>query len=138
MRRDAVPALVVGLVLLLVLVLAGVLSTTSKGSAAPGDAIVTFQVVDETYKVELTDPAAIETAQELLAGTVPSKIPVGTIVRDSPGPNAPWTWHIDPATFQWADFTIEVCDWLPSYVEDGTLTSPNYCPWSAKVIAIDH
>ncbi len=32
--------------------------------------------------------------------------------------------------------TTEVCDGLPSYVEDGTLTSPYYCPWSAEVTAI--
>jgi hypothetical protein len=33
--------------------------------------------------------------------------------------------------------TIEVCDGLPSYVEDGTVTSGYYCPWSAKVIDIE-
>ncbi len=137
MRRDAVPALVIGLVLLVVLVLAGVLSTTSKTSGASGDAIVTFQVVDETYKVELTNPADIATAEQLLAGELDPKIPLGTVVRGDAGPNAPWTWHIDPATFQWADFTTEVCDGLPSYVEDATVTSPDYCPWSAKVIAVD-
>ena len=58
-------------------------------------------------------------------------------MRDDPSVNAPWSWHIDPATLEFADVTTEVCDGLPSYVEDGTLTSDTYCPWSADVIAID-
>ena len=33
--------------------------------------------------------------------------------------------------------TIEVCDGLPSYIEDGTVTSDQYCPWSATVIAVE-
>ena len=53
-------------------------------------------------------------------------------MRDDPGVNAPWSWHIDPATLEFADMTIEVCDGLPSYVEDGTVTSDQYCPWSAE------
>lgn len=47
------------------------------------------------------------------------------------------SWHIDPRTLDFPDFTIQVCDGLPSYVEDRTVTSPDYCPWSAKVIKID-
>ena len=35
------------------------------------------------------------------------------------------------------DVTIEVCDGLPSHVEAGVVTSDQYCPWSAKVIAVD-
>ena len=59
------------------------------------------------------------------------------MVRDSAGVNAPWSWHIDPSTLEFADQTIEVCDGLPSYVEDGTVTSDYYCPWSAKIVSID-
>jgi hypothetical protein len=29
-----------------------------------------------------------------------------------------------------------VCDGLPEFVEDGTLTSDTYCPWLTKVIEI--
>jgi hypothetical protein len=56
------------------------------------------------------------------------------VVRDDPGVNTEWSWHIDPATFSFAEVTIEVCDGLPSHVEDETVTSPEYCPWSAEVI----
>ncbi len=66
-----------------------------------------------------------------------ASIPNGVVVRDDPGVNAPWSWHIDPATLEFADNTIEVCDGLPSYVEDEIVTSDRYCPWSAKIVSID-
>ncbi|HEU4842314.1 MAG TPA: hypothetical protein VFT09_12750, partial [Ilumatobacteraceae bacterium] len=76
-------------------------------------------------------------ARALLAGEEVASIPLGTVVRDDPGVNAPWSWHIDPATLEFADMTIEVCDGLPSFVEDGTVTSDQYCPWSAEVVAVE-
>ncbi len=106
-------------------------------NAAPGAAVATIQVVDETFKVELITPELVDHAEQLLAGEEIAGIPLGTVVRDDPGVNAPWSWHIDPATLEFADMTIEVCDGLPSFVEDGTVTSDQYCPWSAKVIAVD-
>ena len=138
MRRTDVLPLAAGVLLAAVFVWGGITeSSPSAGGDDSTSAIVTLQVVNETYKVELTDPADIATAEQLLAGALGTKIPVGAVVRGDPGPNAPWTWHIDPATFQWADSTTEVCDGLPSFVEDETVTSPDYCPWSAKVIAVD-
>ena len=100
--------------------------------------VATFQVVDETYKIELATPELVAHAEALLAGESVAAIPNGVVVRNDPGPNAPWSWHIDPATLGFADLTIEVCDGLPSYVEDEIVTSDQYCPWSAKVIAIDY
>ena len=64
-------------------------------------------------------------------------IPLGTVVRDDAGVNAPWSWHIDPSTLEFAFVTTEVCDGLPSYVEDEIVTSDQFCPWSAKVVAVD-
>jgi hypothetical protein len=104
---------------------------------AAHDPVATFQVGDETYKIELATPALVDHAQALLDGEQVAAIPNGTVVRDDPGVNAPWSWHIDPATLEFADVTIEVCDGLPSYVEDGTITSDQYCPWSAKIVSID-
>lgn len=110
----------------------------SAGGGAPsGNPVATFQVVGETYRVELATPELVAHAEALLAGEDVAAIPNGEAVRGDPGVNAPWSWHIDPATLEFADMTIEVCDGLPSYVEDETVTSPNFCPWSAKVISID-
>jgi len=100
--------------------------------------VATFEVAGvETYKIELDTPALVKHAEQLLKGEDVAAIPLGRVVRDSPSVNKPWSWHIDPKTLEFAQITIEVCDGLPSYVEDGTVTSKDYCPWSAKVIRID-
>ena len=120
------------LCLLLLLIL------TACGSASGEGVIVTFRVADrEQYKIQLTDPADIEMARKLLAGEEAPKIPNGMIVFGDPGVNEGYSWHIDPETLEFADFTTEVCDGLPSDVEQGILTSDYYCPWGAEVIAID-
>ncbi|MBX3093443.1 MAG: hypothetical protein KF680_02715 [Cryobacterium sp.] len=99
--------------------------------------VATFQVAgDETYRIELITPELEAHARGLLAGESLAAIPLGTVVRNDPGVNAPWSWHIDPATLEFAFVTIEVCDGIPSYVEDGIVTSPDFCPWSAKVIEV--
>lgn len=101
--------------------------------------VATFQVAgSETYKVELATPELVAHAEQLMAGTDIAAIPNGTVVRGESSVNEPWSWHIDPATFEFADMTTEVCDGLPSFVEDETVTSPYYCPWIAVVISIDY
>ncbi len=111
---------------------------TACGGATDKGVIVTFRVADrEQYKIQLTDPADIEMARKLLAGEEAPKIPNGMIVFGDPGVNEGYSWHIDPETLEFADFTTEVCDGLPSDVEQGILTSDYYCPWVAKVITID-
>ncbi|MGB3413179.1 MAG: hypothetical protein WBA28_00535 [Microbacteriaceae bacterium] len=100
--------------------------------------IATFEVAgSETYKIELVTPELVKHAEALLKGENIAAIPLGTIVYDSPDVNTPWSWHIDPATLEFAENTIEVCDGLPSHVEEHVVTSNEYCPWSAKVIAIE-
>ena len=100
--------------------------------------IVTFRVADsQQYKIRLTDPADIEVARKLLDGKEAPSIPNGVVIRGSSDVNLGYSWHIDPDTVEFADVTAEVCDGLPSDVEKGLITSDRYCPWSAKVIAID-
>lgn len=107
-------------------------------TSAPKHPVATFEVAGgETYKIELITPELLKHAEGLLDGEQIAAIPLGTVVRDAPEVNEPWSWHIDPATLEFADMTIEVCDGLPSHVEDNTITSDQFCPWSAKVIAID-
>lgn len=100
--------------------------------------VATFEVAGgpQTYRIELATAELIEHAKRLMAGEDLPSIPVGTIVRDDPSVNEPWSWHIDPASLEFAEVTIEVCDGLPEYVEDGTLTSPTYCPWLTQVVEI--
>ena len=59
-----------------------------------------------------------------------------TIVFQNPAAVPVHAWvHVREAAF--ADMTVEVCDGLPSYVEDGTVTSDRFCPWSAEIVSID-
>ena len=121
--------------LLAAVVVAVALNSTVPASTGP--TVVTFEVAgyaDETYKIELATPELIEHVKQIMAGEEVALIPNGLVVRDDPGVNAPWSWHIDPASLEFADVTTEVCDGLPSYVEDGTVTSPYFCPWVTKVI----
>lgn len=99
--------------------------------------IATFEVVGETFRILLTDPADIEIAELLLSGEPAPTIPNGRIVRGETGVNVGYTWSIDPESIEFADVTIEVCDGLPSHVEEGILTSDRFCPWSAELIALD-
>jgi hypothetical protein len=100
--------------------------------------VVTLRVAGtEHYKIRLTDPADIEIACKLLAGEEAPRIPSGVVIRGDPDVNVGYTWHIDPESVEFADFTMEVCDGLPSDVEKGIITSERYCPWSAEVIAIE-
>ncbi|HUP82763.1 MAG TPA: hypothetical protein VM284_01065 [Candidatus Limnocylindria bacterium] len=97
--------------------------------------VATFQVGDEQYRVLLTDAEDVAIAQRLLSGddTAPG-IPNGLIVRGDASVNEGWSWSIDPDSLEFADMTTEVCDGLPSYVEDGSLTGDYFCPWSAEII----
>lgn len=131
------PKVVIAVVSLPVAFCGVVVLALAVSSESHGNPVATFQVVDEQYKIELATPDLVEHAQALLAGESVASIPNGIVVRDDPGPNAPWSWHIDPATLEFADMTIEVCDGLPSHVEDGVVTSDRYCPWSAEIISID-
>jgi hypothetical protein len=106
--------------------------------AASGNVIVTFRTAgDEKFRVLLTERADIAIARRLLSGEDPL-IPNGRIVRDGDGGvNLGYSWHIDPDMFEFAQFTVEVCDGRPSYVEDGTHGADSFCPWSAVVVAIE-
>ena len=109
-------------------------SSTPSPPPGTGSVVVTFQVGNEQYRILLTDPDDIDIAQLLLDGVEAPKIPNGRIVRGETSVNEGWSWSIDPDSLEFADMTTEVCDGLPSYVEDGSLTGAYFCPWSAKII----
>jgi hypothetical protein len=112
-------------------------SRPSTPSAPSGGVVVTFRVGAEQFRIELTDPADIDIARKLLAGEEAPGIPNGVVVRGDPSVNTGYSWHIDPASVEFADVTTEVCDGLPSDVEANQITSDRFCPWNAKVIGIE-
>jgi hypothetical protein len=112
-------------------------SSSAPSAAVGGPVIVTFEVAGgERFRVLLTDPADIEVADRLVAGEDAPSIPNGRVVRGETGVNEGFTWSLDPADFEFADVTIEVCDGVPSDVEQGLVTSDRYCPWSAIIADI--
>jgi hypothetical protein len=101
--------------------------------------IATFRTAgDEEFRILLTDRASIRMAKRLLAGEEEGLFPNGLIVRDGDGGvNDGYSWHIDPESVEFAQFSTEVCDGRPSYVEDGSHASERFCPWSAVVVEIE-
>lgn len=110
--------------------------------ALAGGVLATFQVQDEQFKVWTADPEAIEDLQALEAGRSRANIPNGRL-RRGPGRgdhNAPWSWHLDPEDVAMAEVTVEVCDGLPSFVEEERdrwiEEVGRYCPWSAELVEL--
>jgi hypothetical protein len=97
----------------------------------------TFDVGAETFHSSITNPAGIDQAIALWKGTATANIPNGKTIC-SPVPwNCPWGFHQDPATIQFADMTIELCDGAPSYVDGHCADFTNaYCPWSATLVEL--
>lgn len=121
----------------LMLAVAGCGGGGGQGSGQPdGPVVVTFEVVDQRFKVLLTEPADIDTARRLLAIEDVPSIPNGRVLRET-GVNEGYSWSLDPNDIEFADVTIEVCDGLPSDVEEGVISGDRYCPWSAVVVAVD-
>lgn len=135
-RRRTVsrPAAISALAAILVVGACGDGEEASASPSAP--VVVTFEVVDERFRVLLTEPADIDTARRLLAGEDVPSIPNGRVVRET-GVNEGYSWSLDPNDIEFADFTVEVCDGLPSDVETGVVTDDRYCPWSAVVLAVE-
>lgn len=119
------------------LCLVGGIGLTGCASSPDVPSVATFEIEGQQFRIELVTPELVRHAEQLLNGEEVPAIPVGRIVRGSASVNEPWSWHIDPDTLEFADFTTEVCDGLPEFVEDGTLTSDTYCPWLARVIAVE-
>jgi hypothetical protein len=99
------------------------------------DAIVTFSVADERFRVLLTTAAQIAAARAAQSGGR-ARIPIGRIVAGTQV-NAGWTWHLEDVEF--AEVTIELCDGRPSDVERSgpAYGGGRYCPWAATIVTIE-
>jgi hypothetical protein len=105
-----------------------------------GGVLATFAVGEEQFKVWVTDEATIQQLRDLESGDSLATIPNGRLVEGAgeADHNAPWTWHLDPADFEMAEFTMEACDGQPSHVEDNLdefiSSVGRYCPWTAQLV----
>jgi hypothetical protein len=104
-----------------------------------GGAFVEFEIVEETFRVWIENAAFITEAERLLdAGE--TRVPVFETLIDGTGCDPQWSWHADPEDVSFADFTIELCDAVPSYIEENKAewfdSVGSWCPWSARVTAV--
>lgn len=91
----------------------------------------------ETFRVLIRDPDTIEEAERLMESD-DSGVVNAPLLRGDGGFNTPWSWHMDPDSVTFADFTVEVCDGCPHMIEDDLDywidTVGRYCPWSTELI----
>ena|SRR5437016_9058135 len=67
-------------------------------------------------RLEITSAAAVDEAEALLESGE-GRWAVGAIRPGDGGFNAPWHWHLDPATVSFAEVTIEACQATPTYID---------------------
>lgn len=92
----------------------------------------------ETFRVRIHDADVIAEAERILESDE-QRIISAPLRRGDGGFNAPWSWHFDPDSVEFADFTIELCDGCPHMVEEDLDywidTVGRYCPWSTELVA---
>jgi hypothetical protein len=108
--------------------------SSNPSGPSPESAEFTIDVVGEQFVVRTSDAETIRLAEENRQGRNQT-FPMGTLRAGNGGFNAPWSWHLDPASVRFVELAIEVCDGRPSYVEAHQADYANYCPWGARVVA---
>lgn len=120
-------------------VLAGCESTTEPRAAY-------FKVAGATgadsFVIALTDPALIAEARAIAGGEEQSKVHVtGLVVTGAAPYNAPWSFHLHPASISFFEMSTAACDATTSYLEEhlaevggAFLPGRRWCPWSSRVV----
>lgn len=106
---------------------------SSPAEPGPSSADFIVDVAGERFTVRTTDPETIALAEENRRGRN-RRFPIGDLRSGNGGFNAPWSWHLDPASVRFVEAAIELCDGRPSYVESHQREYPSYCPWGARVV----
>lgn len=96
----------------------------------------------ENFVVRIADPKTAALAHRIVNGLEPQRIVTGRLRSGNGGFNQPWSWHLDPNDVALAEFTSELCDGCPSFVENDLMYWLNnvgwFCPWTAEILeAID-
>ena len=74
-------------------------------------------LTQEVVRLEITNSDGLDQAEDLLQSGA-AQWALGTPRRGNGGFNAPWTWHIDPASITFAEVTIEACQVASSAIAD--------------------
>jgi hypothetical protein len=118
-------------------------SPTAPSPDLEGGVVATFETGGGSFKVFVTNPAAITRLVQIRNGANIGQIPNGRILRGSGAGNhnAPHAWHLDPNDIEIVDATIELCDGSPTYVDANIAEYVDvigrYCPWGAQLVRLD-
>jgi hypothetical protein len=113
-------------------------------AARKGGAMVTIETADTaservTTWVSAADATFIDEAKRLVAAGE-KRVPTFKVL-DGTDCDGRWSFHLDPVDAAFADFTIEVCDALPSYLQQNKsewlAKDLRWCPWGGRVISVD-
>jgi hypothetical protein len=134
-RWDNRPVTFLRLAIALLLVWLAACSTGNFGLA-----LVTFETPDGSrFVVQVDDPATVDRLRNALALDGRAGIPNGRLEPGDGGFNSGHEWHM--VEVELVDIAIEVCDGTASMVDDDLdywlNTVGRYCPWDARVVAID-
>jgi hypothetical protein len=108
-----------------------------------GGAFVTIQVAEQ-FSFKVWVPAAngefIAHAKQNLAAGTRQNVSFTKMV-DGTDCDGQWSWTVDTSDASFPDFSVEVCDGTPEYIEANKaewFRAPGYyCPWGAKITAVD-
>ena len=97
---------------------------------------------DQEFIFELTDEDKIDQARKIVTGEEKDRVHVmGRIIKRQQPYNPDWDYHLDPATINFFEMAIEVCDANMQYVEDhldeacgAFLPGCYWCPWDSRVV----
>lgn len=85
----------------------------------PGGATFVFRdpATITVVRLAITNPDGLNQADTLL-GNGAARWALGTPRRGNGGFNAPYSWHLDPASITFAEVTIEACQTAASAIDD--------------------
>lgn len=106
---------------------------------SPGEhPIFEIEQAGERFHIAVADEAVAATLEALRLSGQAAGVINGELLAGDGGFNQPWSWHMDPATIEVVDMSMELCDGRPSFVEDELeywlQTVKRYCPWGPKVV----
>jgi hypothetical protein len=128
-----------GLAFLLIAALFGAGCDEAPTEPSPNDAVFRVQACqNQQFNVRITNPGVIQEAEQLI-GAADQRILTGELRAGSGLFNRPYSWHMDPATVDFADLTIEVCDGCPNDVQQNLdywlNTVGRFCPWTSRIVS---
>lgn len=95
---------------------------------------------DSNFFILLEDPAKIQEARRQISERAGLHI-TGIIVKQTACWNPDWSYHFDPATIDFFENSMEVCDAAFWYVEENLedaggafLPGLRFCPWGSSIV----